>query len=263
MYNALQRARRASMRFLPILIFAASLCAQSQTRNPHTSAADIAAGAMTFRSHCSPCHGFNGEGGRGPDLAIGRFYHGSTDLDLLNNISNGIPGTEMPGLFYSPDRVWQVVAYIRSLNANEKPHGNPAEGAKLFRSKGCPQCHRIDGQGGRLGPDLTLIGEARSPTYLRRALLEPEADVPRRYWVVECRDAAGKSYQGFLMNEDTYTVQFIDMHERLHSLAKAELKDYRVKKISKMPSFKDVLQGAEADDLVAFLASLRRPGGAQ
>ncbi|MGH9663873.1 MAG: c-type cytochrome, partial [Bryobacteraceae bacterium] len=171
------------MRSLPILIFAVSLFGQSQTRNPRTSAADVAAGALTFRSHCSPCHGFNGEGGRGPDLAIGRFYHGSTDLDLLNNISNGIAGTEMPGLFYSPDRVWQVVAYIRSLNADEKPHGNPALGAQLFREKGCAQCHRIDGVGGRLGPDLTQIGESRSPSYLRRALLDPGAEVPQGYWI--------------------------------------------------------------------------------
>ena len=251
------------MRSLPILIFAVSLWGQSQMRNPHTTPADIAAGALTFHSHCSPCHGFKGEGGRGPDLASGRFYHGSTDADLLNNISNGIPGTEMPGLFYSPDRVWQIVAYIRSLNADENPKGNRAEGAQLFRAKGCPQCHRIAGQGGRLGPDLTQIGEARSPTYLRRALLDPGADVPQRYWVVECRDASGKRLEGFLMDEDTYTVQFIDMHERLHSLQKAELQDFKVEKISKMPSFKNSLSGTEVDDLVAFLASLRRQGDMQ
>ncbi len=60
-------------------------------------------------ANCAPCHGYNGEGGRGPNLAAGRFYHGSTDLDLFNNVSNGIPGTEMPGNFYSADRIWQIV----------------------------------------------------------------------------------------------------------------------------------------------------------
>ena len=71
------------------------------TRNPRTSPADVAAGAKTFRSHCGSCHGVNGEGGRGPNLTSGVFFHGSSDLDLLNNISDGIQGTEMPGLFYS------------------------------------------------------------------------------------------------------------------------------------------------------------------
>src|SRR5579872_677045 len=253
------------MRALLILIVAVNLCGQEQTRNPHTSRADIAAGARTFRSHCSPCHGMNGEGGRGPNLASGRFYHGSSDLDLLNNIANGIPGTEMPGLFYSSDRLWQVVAYIRSLNvtAGPRPKGNIARGQKLYQSNGCPQCHRIKGEGGRLGPDLTQIGESCSPAYLHRALIDPNADIPKRYWVVKCRDASGSGYEGFLMNEDTYTVQFIDMHEQLHSFEKAKLTDYKVEKISKMPSFQNVLSDSQLDDLVAFLSSLRTPRGLQ
>ncbi|MEO7144792.1 MAG: c-type cytochrome [Bryobacteraceae bacterium] len=255
------------MRTLPVLIFAATLAGQQQLaeRNPHTTPDDVSAGAKTFRSHCSPCHGINGEGGRGPNLAAGRFYHGATDADLLRTISNGIPGTEMPGLFYSPDRVWQLVAYIRTLNAPAQgsAEGERQRGAALFRSTGCFQCHRVSGEGGRLGPDLTEIGQTRSPDYLRRAILDPNADVPQRYWVVSGTDATGKEFQGFLMNEDTYTVQFIDMHEQLHSFAKAGLKEYKVEKISKMPSYKNELADADVRGLVAYLASLRPRGGTQ
>ena len=109
------------------------------TRNPLTSPGDVAAGAKTFRAHCATCHGVNGEGGRGPNLTSGIFFHGSSDLDLLNNISEGIEGTEMPGLFYSPDRVWQVVAFLRSLTAGKsaKPTADVARGAALFKIKGC------------------------------------------------------------------------------------------------------------------------------
>jgi len=235
------------------------------TRNPLTSPADVAAGAKTFRSHCASCHGLNGEGGRGPNLASGIFFHGSSDLDLLNNISDGLPGTEMPGLFYSPDRVWQVVAYIRSLNAgtNAKPKGDVARGAELFKSKGCYQCHRVNGEGGRLGPDLSDIGKTRSVEHLRAALVDPNADVRQRYWVVSFKDPSGKSQEGFLMNEDSYTVQFIDMSERLHSLSKSGLKEYKVEKTSRMPSLKDSLGGSELEQLVAYLSSLRPKGGAR
>src|SRR5215469_8745463 len=122
-----------------LLLWVAALAQQDDLRNPRKSAADVAQGEKTFRSHCSPCHGLKGEGGRGPNLATGIFYHGSTDADLLQNISNGIDGTEMPGLFYSPDRVWQVVAYIRSLNV--APLGISAApvaaGEALFKGKGC------------------------------------------------------------------------------------------------------------------------------
>src|SRR4030095_1408349 len=103
------------------------------------------------------CHGLNAEGGRGPNLSEGNFYHGSSDAELLKNISDGIPGTEMPGLFYSPDRVWQVIAYVRSLSeASRTPAGGDrSNGESLFRSGKCADCHRIQGSGSRMGPDLT------------------------------------------------------------------------------------------------------------
>ncbi len=249
-------------RLLLALLCTSCFAAQDrrEERNARTaSAADIAAGAKTFRSHCSPCHGMNGEGGRGPNLASGRFYHGSSDKALLETISNGVPGTEMPGLFYSPDRIRQVVAYIRSLNASASRTvtGDPARGAALFRAKGCAQCHRVNGEGGRLGPDLTRIGEMRSPDYLRRAIVDPGADVPQEYKVLRCTDQSGKEYEGFIMNENTYSVQFIDMNEELHSILKSDLKEYNVEKTSKMPSYKDSLTSGELQDLVAWLSSLR------
>src|SRR6266852_4674338 len=105
------------MRRLAILLWATLLAAQQDVRNPRTTPEDVAAGAKTFRFHCAPCHGLHGEGGLGPNLAKGRFYHGSSDADLIKNISDGIPGTAMPGLFYNGERLWQIVAYIRSLNA--------------------------------------------------------------------------------------------------------------------------------------------------
>jgi putative heme-binding domain-containing protein len=246
------------MRTLAVLIWAASLAAQPPVRNPRTSPEDIALGAKTFRSHCAPCHGMHAEGGRGPNLASGRFYHGSSDANLLTNITEGIPGTEMPSLFYMEDRVWQVIAYIRSLNAVAgRPPGDAARGAALFRSKGCIGCHRVNGEGGGLGPDLTQIGKMRSVDHLRQSIVEPGADVQPRYWVASFNAAAGKPVEGFVMNEDTYSVQLMDMNQQMHSYEKAALRDYKVEKVSKMPSYKDSLTGEPLDDLVAYLASLR------
>ena len=249
-----------------LFLWAAALLAQQgEIRNPHTSPNDVAQGERTFRSHCSPCHGLKGEGGRGPNLAAGIFYHGSTDADLLRNISDGIDGTEMPGLFYSADRVWQVVAYIRSLNAAPLvlSAATVAAGEALFKGKGCVNCHRVNGVGGRTGPDLSAIGKSRSVDHLRQSILDPNADVRQRYWVVTITDADGKKIDGFLMNEDTYTIQFIDNAGRLYSLEKASLESFKIDRVSKMPSYKDKLSDDELTPLVAYLSSLRPVGGTQ
>lgn len=246
------------MRKRVFLLWAGSLAAQQGIRHAPTTPEDIAAGAKTFHSHCAPCHGLKGEGGRGPNLASGRFYHGASDEDLLRNISEGIAGTEMPGIFYTEDRLWQIVAYIRSLNASaERPAGDVARGAGVFRSKGCIGCHRVRGEGGRLGPDLSEIGKMRSLEHLRQSILDPGAEVQPRYWVASFKDDTGKTVQGFVMNEDTYTVQLMDMNEELHSYEKSAIKDYKVQKISKMPSYRDSLNAEQVADLVTYLASLR------
>ncbi len=165
----------------------------------------------------------------------------------------------MPGLFYSPDRVWQVVAYIRSLGRNgvKSQVGDPGAGAKLFRDLGCTGCHRVQGEGGRLGPDLTNIGMTRSREHLREAILDPNADVRQGYWIVNAIGKDGKRISGFLMNEDTYTLQLLDFQEQLRSIPKETLTSYKVDKTSKMPSYKGKVGGKDLDDLLAYLSSLR------
>ncbi len=230
----------------------------AEVHNPRTSPADIAAGKQTFRSHCAACHGYDGTGGRGPNLAAGIFYHGSTDEDLFNNISNGIDGTEMPGIFYSADRVWQIVAYVRSLSASsQQPPGDPRVGEALFAAKGCAQCHRVGTKGGGTGPNLSAIGAARSVAYLRESIVAPDAEVPPRYWRATFEDSQGHKVQGFLLNEDTYTVQMIGTHGRLQSYDKATLKSFAIDKRSPMPAYRGTLTAAELNDLVAYLWSLR------
>ena len=105
------------MRFCIVLLTAA-VSAFGQAKNPHTTAADVAAGAKIFRLHCAECHGLHGEGGRGPNLTTGVYYHGAADANLFNNITDGIPGTAMPGVFFSSDQVWQVVSYVRNAWGN-------------------------------------------------------------------------------------------------------------------------------------------------
>jgi putative heme-binding domain-containing protein len=240
---------------IALMLFAATitLCGQDQ----------VSAGAKIFRSHCAECHGLKGEGGRGPNLTTGVFFHGSANADLMRNISDGIPGTAMPGVFFSPVQVSHLIAYVRSLSQSggpSQPPGDPANGAKLFREKGCIECHLAHGEGGYRGPDLSTIGSQRSVEHLQQAILDPDASVLRAYWVAKVTLESGASYAGFLRNEDSHTVQILDFSKGLTSLSKHDFRKFEIDKHSIMPSYQGRLTGNETNDLVAYLWSLKEQG---
>ncbi|MFQ5791514.1 MAG: c-type cytochrome [Acidobacteriota bacterium] len=233
-----------------------------QTTNPHTSPEDVKAAREIYRLRCAECHGIEGEGGRGPNLADGDFYHGGTDRDLFRTIQDGILGTEMPGFSGSEERLWQLVALLRSLNraadADELP-GDPARGEKLFREKGdCLQCHRLGRDGGFAGPDLSSVGSRRSLPHLRASVLDPNREVRRRYWVATVTGPTGRRSRGFILNEDRHSLQFLDLGGKLRSLDKTKVERIHVDRNSIMQSYHGIFDEDEINDLLSYLASLRK-----
>jgi cytochrome c oxidase cbb3-type subunit III len=246
-------------RLLGILLAVAAL---APGQSPPATPAARAAGEKIFRSHCAGCHGLKGAGGSGPSLTTGIFYHGGTDADLFRNISEGIPGTAMPDQFFSSAQIWQIVAYVRSLSATPvrpKLTGNATHGAQLFREKGCSGCHLVKGDGGVRGPDLSVIGSQRSVGHLRESILDPGVKVDPAYWVAKILMKDGANRTGFILNQDTYSVQLLEFSAGLQMLSRSDFKDFGLDRGSIMPSYKGKLSDSELDDLVAFLASLERP----
>lgn len=231
-------------------------------------------GERRFQASCASCHGPGGEGARGPTLLVPRLARAPDRPTLMKLISRGIPGTEMPGNRMPPRELAQLAAFVEGLGRRppEKVPGDPGRGAALYRGKGgCPTCHTIAGEGGALGTDLTDVGMRRGGRYLRTALLEPEADVPRstssyrsdasittNFLQVRATTADGRQLQGVRVNEDTFSIQIRDVSNQVHSLWKAELRELgKDWGRSPMPSYKEALTAAETDDLVAYLLSLR------
>jgi cytochrome c oxidase cbb3-type subunit III len=223
--------------------------------------ADIAYGAQVFKTECIACHGENGDAVAGLNFRAGQFKRVFTDADLRKIITTGIPGTAMPAWHLDAAELAGVIAYLRNMSTFDSsavPVGDPAHGKTIFEGTGqCASCHRVNGKGPRVAPDLSDIAALRTPDFLERTLLDPNALMLPANRTVRAVTRDGKVITGRRLNEDTYTIQLIDQQEHLISLEKADLRDYTFIQRSGMPSYKDTLSSKDVADLVAYLLSLK------
>lgn len=228
-------------------------------KNPHLGNADsIKSGLALYRVRCGDCHGLDARGYRGPDLtaALG----GMPDERLYQTIRKGVPGSEMQPSTMTDDDVLLIMAYLRNMSgagAAEPASGNVENGRKLFASQ-CATCHRVGDSGGRLGPDLSRVGSARSRDALVREIRTPSEWMPPGYESVTIVTRDGEKIRGVKKNEDTFSIQIMDTRERLRGYMKADLQQVIFEKASQMPEYgKERLNDSDLNDLIGYLRTLR------
>src|SRR5437773_5218435 len=263
---------------IPIWSQVASPARGEAVSNPLTGEPKaVTQGAVLFRQECVVCHGVSARGGmRGPDLTTGSWSHGGSDAELAATISAGVPGTAMPPNKLTEEEIWQIIAYLRTLQQPVMPPtGDARRGETLFfGAQRCSSCHIVNGRGGRVGPELTTVGSARSRAYIVESIREPGKSLTEnglggwpttmKYDTVTLVTSDGTTIVGVPVNEDTFTVQVMDMNERVHSLDKKSLKSFRHENRSLMPAYdSNRLSAADLDDLVAYLQTLRAASAAK
>lgn len=261
------QVRAAITRLAPALVLGCGIGASGgfaaqEQKNPYTGdQKSIEQGMHRYRGQCAVCHGLDAHGYRAPDMTTGDFLHGSTDAELFRVIRRGIPGTEMPPTNMHEDEIWMVIAYMRTLmtaGSSGEPRGDAANGARLYESLGCGDCHFLNGKGGRFGPDLSRIGAARSRAALIREIRTPSEYIAPGYEPVTIVTRSGEKIQGCRRNEDTFSIQLMTANEELLTFMKSDLREVVEEKRSLMPEYEPKrLTDAELDDLVRYLSTLR------
>ena len=220
-------------------------------------------GEQLYNENCVECHGLEGDAVPDVDLGHGRFRRATTDPELVGIVLRGIPNTAMPPNNFSEAQASAIVQFLRmKARRAAATAGNTASGQAIFTGKGnCASCHRVDGTGSRVGPDLSEVGRLRHSTDIESAIVDPDAVIlpSNRFVRLVTRD--GTTITGRMLNQDAFTVQLLDSKEQLRTMMRSDLKEFAFVDKSPMPSYRGKLSAQEMTDLVSYLVSLQ--GGGQ
>ena len=120
---------------------------------------------LLFEKQCLQCHAVAGQGGgTGPDLRDWASYR--NPVSWIQAMWNHAPAMQalmeergLPWPEFRGNDVADLIAYIRTQATNPRQHvylqpANPNVGRKLFRQKGCTNCHSLRGAAGARAPNL-------------------------------------------------------------------------------------------------------------
>jgi quinoprotein glucose dehydrogenase len=138
--------------------------------------------------------------------------------------------------------------------------GDAAAGREIFFNKtetACLRCHKVQGQGGDVGPDLTGIGAKQTRQYLLESIVDPNRQIAKGFETVVLTLQNGRIVSGVLKEENAQQIKLITPEGESLVVAKKEIDDRQTGR-SAMPE--DVIKHLskyELRDLIEFLASLK------
>jgi putative heme-binding domain-containing protein len=144
--------------------------------------------------------------------------------------------------------------------------GDPRRGAGVFFGNPvlpCARCHKVSGNGGEAGPDLTRIGAQQTPQYLLESIIKPNMHIAPGFDIVSFTLANGGSETGTVISENAAQVVLKRADGSEVTLDAKQVKQ-RTAAPSSMPEiYGQVLSRSELRDLMAFLKVLDGSRGPQ
>ena len=136
-------------------------------------------------------------------------------------------------------------------------------GERVFAEAQCFKCHRFNGAGGIIGPDLTGLSRRYNNQYLLEALIDPNKEISDQYQATVFMLDDGRMVTGRVanLNHNTYMVQ-TDMIKpgMFTNIDRTRIEETRPSAVSMMPeNLLDSFGKDEILDLVAYLRSADVP----
>ncbi|MBP90416.1 MAG: heme-binding domain-containing protein [Planctomycetaceae bacterium] len=164
-------------------------------------------------------------------------------------------------------RDWQLADLEKSLDELKQDRSSES-GLATYRELGCIQCHRMSGEGGGAGPDLTSIAQRLKPRELLESIIHPSKQIAPEFATTVILTTDGRVVQGRLEDETKSTVKLrpADPFAAPVVMARADIESQKASPQSIMPTGQlNSLEKHQILDLIAFLLSNTRdrPGVAR
>jgi putative heme-binding domain-containing protein len=156
----------------------------------------------------------------------------------------------------SPRQKQREVLRVAKLLAAGK--GDARAGRKVYADT-CGKCHKLFGQGGDVGPELTGY-ERTNAMYWMENIIDPSALIREEYTSFIVQTTDGRTLTGLVANQDKTTVSLRDQEGRLTRIARSKIDDMRASPVSLMPEGQlRTLKDQQVRDLFAYLMSKTPP----
>ncbi|MEX2558521.1 MAG: c-type cytochrome, partial [Pirellulales bacterium] len=133
---------------------------------------------------------------------------------------------------------------------------NPDQGREVFK-KTCAACHRLNGDGTKIGPDLEGIG-LRGADRLLEDMLDPSRNVDQAFRSTVLTTVNGDSISGLLLQEEGEVLVLANAEGKEVRVPVSDIDERSVTQLSSMPgNVPDLVKDEEFFNLLAYLLAQR------
>ena len=171
---------------------------------------------------------------------------------LRRVVGNGFVEVWGPIDQLSADKEASMAKYKALLTDEAIGKADASKGHEIF-NRTCAACHKMYGEGGEIGPDITGSNRANLD-YLLSNILDPTGEIQDDYKMVMITTRDGRTYAGNVASESERQVTLRVVGQEPTVIAKSSIQSREVAPVSMMPEgLLGTLTDAEILDLVAYM----------
>jgi hypothetical protein len=169
-----------------------------------------------------------------------------------------LPATPAPSLPARPlVKEWTLEELVEPV-LNQQGKRDLQRGETLFAAAQCDRCHRINGQGGVVGPDLSAVGKRMSVKDLLRTIVDPSHEIPDQYRTYHFTLNDGRVLTGRVVDlvgdEWMVATDLYNPGERTR-VHQSQIEEMTPSQVSSMPA--GLLNTLKLDEILDLLAYLQ------